>query len=198
MSFIKFETTMLFTICGAFLNSPCYKFWPKLAGECDSQKTSYSWLIETSRLPTWQQPLHDSMHGPKDRRIIQTNWAMDYPNNTSKQNPGSRTLVTRCSWANIFWEIRGNSCGTLLLEFPPNCHCEHHENYIPLGVPKGFIQNKVVQCWLCFLIANYPETETSHRDYAACYLICRIMLPEVFEWFLDDFGRSIGTWISLK
>ena len=197
MSFIKFETTMLFTIRGAFLNSPCYKFWPKLAGESDSQKTSYSWLIETS-----QHDNDPSMTPCMDLKIEvwgnQRNWAMDYPNNTSKQNPGSRTLVTRCSWATIFWEIRGNSCAMLLLEFPPNCHCEHHENYIPLGVPKRFIQNKVVQCWLCFLSANYPETETSHRAYAACYLICRIMLLEVFEWLLDDFGRSIGTWISLK
>lgn len=81
-------------------------------------------------LPTWQQPLHDSIDLKIEVWGNQRNWAMDYPNNTSKQNPGSRTLVTRWSWAPIFWEILGNSCAMLLLEFPPNCHCEHHENYI--------------------------------------------------------------------
>ncbi len=104
VSRIKFKTKKLFTVCGAFLNSPCYKFWPKLAGEFDSQKTP------TARYHSWKSQ-HDnnpSIHGPRVRSNYgkSKKLGLDYPNKTiSSKNRGSRTLVTRCSLANIWGKL---------------------------------------------------------------------------------------------
>ena len=67
-------------------------------------------------------------------------------------------------------------------------HCEHHENYIPLGVPKGFIQTKLssVDCVSLLQIILKPKLH--------------IVIMQLAIWFVEScYWKSLNVfWMILE